>query len=60
MEYLDRLTPPNPALYLQCYNLFVVEPILKKKRREDGEKTRNKRSDKKEPGNSRKKGEREK
>lgn len=59
MEYLDRFTPPNPALYLQRYNLFVVEPILKK-RREDGEKIRNKRSDKKEPGNSRKKEEREK
>lgn len=33
MEYLDRSTLPNTALNLQCSNLFVVETILKKRRR---------------------------
>lgn len=41
MEYLISSTPPNPALNLQCYNLFVVGPILKNKRgmRKDKEQT---------------------
>lgn len=61
MEYVDRPSPPSPALYLQCYNLFAVESRSEKKKEERMEKRQGTKgmSDKTEPGNSRRKGERE-
>lgn len=36
MEYVDRPSPPSPALYLQCYSLFAVESRSEKKKRKRG------------------------
>lgn len=54
-EYLFRAIPPNPALNLQCYNLFVVGPILKNERKKKREGMEKSGKDKKMLENSRKK-----